>query len=201
MPNPKLRKIPPDSMPPDLAEAHEKSMALRGDATFFEVFANHPDLYRWYTQSFYGDVFRGGQVERRIKELVRLRLSTQHGCRFCNQGNRADALEAGLSQEDVDNVLDDAHFEPRERAALRLADRIAMTNRDGALDASLYAELADEFSDAEILELGFLAGILSGVAKFMFAFDLVEREPHCPFPSAAQSSVAASGSDENSSLR
>ena len=48
-------------------------MALRGDATFFEVFANHPDLYRWYVGSFYGEVFRGGKVAQPYKELLRLR--------------------------------------------------------------------------------------------------------------------------------
>ncbi|MGI9232586.1 MAG: carboxymuconolactone decarboxylase family protein, partial [Woeseiaceae bacterium] len=91
MPNPKLAKLPVHELPDDLQAAHEKSIQLRGDATFFEVFANNPALYRWYTGSFYGDVFRGGSVARRVKELVRLRLSTQHGCRFCNQGNRVDA--------------------------------------------------------------------------------------------------------------
>ena len=181
MPDPLLSRIPVDDMPSDLQAAHAASMSLRNDATFFEVFANHPELYRWYTESFYARVFRGGLVERRIKELIRLRLSTTHGCRFCNQGNRVDALEAGLSQQDVDNISDDAFFEARERAALALADRIALTNRDGVLDEALYEGLREHFSDAEILELGLVMGILSGVAKFMFAFDLVEKEPTCPF--------------------
>ena len=39
------------------------------------------------------------------------------------------------------------------------------------------------FSDAEILELGLVGGILAGVAKFMFAYDLVEKEDACPFHS------------------
>ncbi len=42
--------------------------------------------------------------------------------------------------------------------------------RDGGLD------------DAQILELGMLAGLLTGMAKFLFTFDLVEREAGCPFP-------------------
>ena len=94
-PDPKLNRIAPAEMPDDMASAWARSMDLRGDATFFEVFANHPELYRWYVNQFYGDVFRGGKVAQRYKELLRLRLSTLHGCRFCNQGNRLDALEAG----------------------------------------------------------------------------------------------------------
>jgi hypothetical protein len=32
------------------------------------------------------------------------------------------------------------------------------------------------------MELGMVAGLLTGMAKFMFVFNLVEREPTCPFP-------------------
>ena len=182
MPSPRLRRVPRDELPDDIGQAHDQSMALRGDATFFEVFGNHPDLYRWYTQSFYGEVFRGGLVDRRIKELVRFKLSTVHGCRFCNQGNRQDALDVGLSNADLDAVDDyeNSDLSDAEKAALRLADRMVLTNLAGELDQQLHAELAPHFSDAEILELGLLLGMLSGVAKFLFAFDLVEREASCP---------------------
>ncbi len=159
-------------------------MTLRGDATFFEVFGNHPELYRWYTQSFYGEVFRGGLLDRRIKEIVRLKLSSTHGCRFCNQGNRVDALEAGLAEDDLAEMDDfeNSSLPDREKAALRLAEQLVLTNFEGKLDRVLYEDLKAHFSDAEILELGLVMGILSGVAKFMFAFDLVEREETCPFP-------------------
>ncbi len=171
-------------MPADIRTAYESSMTLRGDATFFEVFSNHPALYRWYTESFYGEVFRGGLVDRRIKELVRLRLSIEHGCRFCNQGNRVDALAAGLTDAEIDAIADyeTAPFSEREKAALRLADELRLTNRHGILDATLYTELREHYSDAEILELGLVLGILSGVARFLFAYDLVEKEENCPFP-------------------
>ena len=51
-PEPALKRIDASDMPEDIASAWEASMALRGDATFFEVFANHPDLYRWYVELF-----------------------------------------------------------------------------------------------------------------------------------------------------
>ncbi len=184
MPKPFLQRIAHDELPADLRSAHDGSMQLRGDATFFEVFGNHPELYRWYTESFYGEVFRGGLVDLRIKELVRLRLSTLHGCRFCNQGNRADAIKAGLSDDEI-NALGDFEsgpFSEREKAALRLADELRLTNYDGVLDGKLYDSLSEHFSDAEILELGLVLGVLAGMAKFLFAFDLVEKEPDCPFP-------------------
>lgn len=184
MPAPFLHRIAHDELPEFMQTAHETSMNLRGDATFFEVFGNHPELYRWYTESFYGQVFRGGIVEQRIKELVRLRLSIQHGCRFCNQGNRVDALAAGLSESEVDALEDyeSGPFSDREKAALRLADEMRLTNPAGVLARSLHDPLSEHFSDAEILELGLVLGVLSGMARFLFAFDLVEKESNCPFP-------------------
>jgi AhpD family alkylhydroperoxidase len=182
MPSPTLARIQRNALPQDMQAAHDHSMDIRGDATFFEVFGNHPELYRWYSDSFYGQVFRGGLVDRRIKELIRLRLSTIHGCRFCNQGNRLDALDAGLTETDINAIADYASstLDPREKAALQLADQMLLTNPDGKLDKRLHAELSQYFSDAEILELGLVLGILSGMAKFLFAYDLVEKENNCP---------------------
>lgn len=183
MPDPLLERLAPEDLPPSLRAAHARSMALRGDGTFFEVFGHHPDLYRWYAERFYGEVFRGGLVARRTKELVRLRLSGLHGCRFCNQGNRHDALDAGIDAASLD-ALDDYErgpFDEAEKAALRLADRLSLTAPKGRLDRALYDALRAHYSDAQILELGLLLGVLSGVAKFLFAFDLVEKETNCRF--------------------
>ncbi len=183
MPQPLLHGLSPAELPEPIGDAWRKSMALRGDATFFEVFGLRPDLYRWYTERFYGEIFHGGRVERRIKELVRLRLSRTHGCKFCNQGNRADALEAGIGEEVLEQLenYETGPFSEREKAALRLADEMVLGNPEGRLCPALYAELSAQFDDGEILELGLLMGILVGMAKFLFTFDLVEKEEQCPF--------------------
>jgi AhpD family alkylhydroperoxidase len=186
-PEPALKRIDASEMPEDIASAWEASMTLRGDATFFEVFANHPDLYRWYVGSFYGEVFRGGKVAQPYKELLRLRLSTLHGCRFCNQGNRQDALGSGLTEEQIDafDNPENGPFTDAERAVLALGEQLALTQPGGTLNPALHRELVKHFSDAEILELGLVGGILAGVAKFMFAYDLVEKEDVCPFHPAS----------------
>jgi alkylhydroperoxidase family enzyme len=75
-----------------------------------------------------------------------------------------------------------AVFDARDRAVLRLADRISMNNQSGSLDAGLHRELREFFDDAEIFELGMVAGILTGMAKFIFVYDLVEKDAHCPIP-------------------
>lgn len=115
---------------------------------------------------------------------TRLRLSTEHGCRFCNQGNQVDARAAGLTEREMDALGDfeSGPFSEKDKAALRLADVMCLTNPDGELQRELYEALREHFSDAEVLELGLVLGVLSGMAKFIFAFDLVEKEANCPFP-------------------
>ena len=114
---------------------------------------------------------------------MRLRLSTLHGCRFCNQGNRLDALAAGLTEEQIDafDDPDTGPFTDAEKAVLALGEQLALTQPEGALNPALHRELSQHFSDAEILELGLVGGILAKVAKFMFAYDLVEKEDSVAF--------------------
>lgn len=184
MPSPLLQRVDPAALSDDLWAAWSRAQKQRGDATFIEVMANHPALYAWYADRFYGELFNEGVVARPFKELLRLRLSQQHGCRFCNLGNRADALAAGFTETQLDAILhaEDPCWGPAERAVLTLAERMALTDPGGALDTPLYDELSACFNDAQVLELGMVAGILAGMAKFLFAYDLVERESRCPFP-------------------
>ena len=64
---------------------------------------------------------------------------------------------------------------------LALGEQLALTQPEGTLNTALHGELAKHFNDAEVLELGLVGGILAGVAKFMFTYDLVEKEDTCPF--------------------
>ena len=186
MPDPLLRRVAPEDMDRRLRAAYQKSRALQeskgGDATFFEVGANAPDMLEWYFGSFYGTVFYGGSVDVRIKELLRYRLSMTHGCAFCNKGNVEAARRAGVTEAQLDAIMDESSdaFSARERAVLRLAAEMALPNMQGRLTEALHGALSAHFDDGQIFELGMIAGVLTGMAKFLFVYDLVEREAHCP---------------------
>lgn len=190
-PEPLLPRVGSAEMPDDIREMFESSMALRGDATFFEVMANSPELLRWYINDFYGGVFRSGRVPQAALEVLRLRLSVQHGCKFCNQGNRLSAQEAGLTDIEIDELFNDdfSNLGSELQAVAELSDQLMLTNQHGALSADLHTKLSAHYSPAQIVELGIIGGMLSGVAKFLFAFDLVERETTCPFPQRDKNSV------------
>lgn len=182
MPQPVLRRVPRDEMDARWQADHEATLALRDDATMLEVGANAPELMAWYKDEFYGRLFYGGRVDTRSKELLRYRLSMTHGCAYCNKGNRSAALKAGVTAEQLQHIMNEAHtcFSEKERAVLRLADQIVMTNMHGSLTPELHQILRPHFDDAQIFELGTVAGILTGMAKFIFVYDLVEKEAHCP---------------------
>lgn len=182
MPNPVLKRINKENMESKIKDDYEIALKIRDDATFMEIAANAPEIYNWYKESFYGKIFYGGRIETRIKELLRLRLSMTHGCAFCNKGNIVNAKESGITDKQISMIMNENEdcFDDREKAVLKLADQIVLTNMNGTLNKKLYNELRPFFNDAEIFELGITAGILTGMAKFLFVYDLVEKEANCP---------------------
>jgi AhpD family alkylhydroperoxidase len=195
MPNPAIPPLARDQMPPRWRAAAETADDIRGEATLLEVLAQAPEHLAWYYDTFYAQIFFGGRVERRVKELLRLRLSTLHGCAFCNRGNLRSAAEAGLTEAQIAAIRTPgaACFDERERAVLRLADEMALQNMAGDLDAGLRAELARRFQPAELVELALVAAVLTGMAKMLFVFDLVSREAECPIAPPSVSRQPASG--------
>ncbi|WP_372618727.1 carboxymuconolactone decarboxylase family protein [Falsiroseomonas sp.] len=182
MPDPRIPPLPRDLMPERWRQVAETAEAVRGESTLIEVLAQAPELLGWYYDGFYAEVFFKGRVERRVKELLRLKLSTLHGCAFCNRGNTRSAEDAGVTPEQIAAIGDTAAqvFDDRERAVLRLAEEMALPNMAGEMTPALAAELRHFFSDAEMVELAMVAAVLTGMAKMLFVFDLVSREATCP---------------------
>lgn len=185
-PKPLLARVSPELLDDAMRAARERALALRGDATFIEVAANAPHMFDWYAR-FYAEVFYGGRVPVRFKELVRLRLSTLHGCAFCNKGNRVDAARAGFSDAQLRSIDDPeaAVWSDDERAILEVASRMSLLQPAAGLDAPLHAKLRRFLDDGQIFELGMTMAVLTGMAKFLFTFDLVEREEYCEFGSGS----------------
>ena len=182
-PNPMLARVHRDDLPPRLAEMWDIAMRDRDEAVLFEVAGNAPEVIEWYYDRFYGEMFHQGRVEVRLKQLARYKLSTMHGCAFCNRGNEKAARAAGISPEQLASVtdVDAAVFNSKERAVLKLCEQMTLSNMDGHLSADLHAEMrASGFEDGDILELGVVTAVLTGMAKMLFVFDIVSREAVCP---------------------
>ncbi|HVS76960.1 MAG TPA: carboxymuconolactone decarboxylase family protein [Steroidobacteraceae bacterium] len=183
-----LSRIPRQQLEPRWQQAWETLNGLTGSATFVEVFAQAPEVLEFVLDSFYARLFFGGKVAQRYKQLARLKLSLLHGCQTCNRQNVPGALAAGFTQEQIDALAagQDGPFTSAERAVIAYAGEVALTNMEGRLSPALHAQLRSHFAEAEILELGAVMAVISGLAKLSFVLDVVDREDYCPFtaPSA-----------------
>jgi AhpD family alkylhydroperoxidase len=184
MPEPRIPPAPRATMPDRWRAVADRADEVRGESTLIEVLANAPELLGWYHDRFYADIFFKGRVERRLKELLRLRLSTLHGCAFCNRGNTRSAEEAGVTPAQIE-ALFAFHpaapcFDDRDRAVMALAGEMALQNMQGEVTPARAAGLARFFTPAEMVELAMVAAVLTGMAKMLFVFDLVSREATCP---------------------
>lgn len=182
MANTPIKRIPRDELDPEWQPAWDMLNGLTGEPTFIEAVANAPELLRFAMVEFYQKIFFGGRVEQKYKQLVRLRLSLAHGCRSCNLQNRVGMREIGYSDAQIAAIEGDRSvFTEAERAVLDFADQMILTNPAGQLGPTLHARLARTFDDAQICELGVVAGFIGGMAKMAFVLDLVEKEATCPF--------------------
>ena len=177
-----------DELPAHMQTAHDRSMELHGDATFVEVLGSAPHMFNWYMDDFYKKVFYGSKIPKRVVELVRLRLANIHGCAMCTRADKIGAKAAGVSDAEIEALptYENGPFSEAEKAALALADVMVLTNPNGMVTPEIYARAKQHFTDGEMVELGMIMAVLCGMAKFIFAYDLVEKEDYCPFVPAKQ---------------
>lgn len=186
-----FKRLDREHMPAQLRPAFDTLDKLTGDATFVEVFAQAPHLLDFIMKQFYATIFFGGQVQPRYKQLARLKLSLLHGCRTCNKQNIPGALEVGLTQAQIDSLVDGRSegFDAADRAVIDYAEQVALTHMEGRMTPELFDRLKSCFSEAQILELGTAMAVICGMAKLSFVLDLVEREPYCPFATATSAAT------------
>ncbi len=73
-------------------------------------------------------------------------------------------------------------FPDHEKAAITVATLFANSTPDGEIDDALMARLKAGYTNGEIMEIAMVCAVLTGMAKLLFMFDLVEREAYCTFP-------------------
>jgi len=183
MPATFIGRVPRESLPQHMQKSWDRANELHGDTTYVETFGNAPEVYDWYNNDYYKKIFYSGRIDDRVMQLVRLRLANVHGCAFCNRGDKIAAREAGVPEEQITSLEDyeNGPFTEKEKAALALADVMVLTNPKGMLTKRIYDRARAHFSDGELMELGVNMAVLCGMAKFLFAYDLVEKEDYCPF--------------------
>jgi len=129
---------------------------------WYLTLAHNPEVAKAYA-AYWDSTHRGGRVEHRVKELMRIAIAQLLGCRFCADQRSLLAVEQGLDEAEAAACAlpDYEHPDPRTRAALRYARALVLESDPDAFDP-VYAELRGAFSNAEVVELGCFAAIAIG---------------------------------------
>jgi uncharacterized peroxidase-related enzyme len=147
--------IAPETASPEVREIYETT--LRGKpGNIQKALAHRPEMLKNFL-SFYGSV--GRSLDRKLYELIYLRISLINGCRYCTQHHVASSKRAGLTSEDWTALKagDYSRFGEKERAALTYIEKLTRTPRE--INQPDFDELKKYFSGPEIVDLHMLAGL------------------------------------------
>jgi AhpD family alkylhydroperoxidase len=127
----------------------------------------------------WNSVLYEGKLPHRLKEMCRIRISVAHKCGYCSTVRSNVARAEGLSEELVNDVLNDGvTLSPREKAALEYAD--LFKSGDDAIDAdAVYDRLREHFSEEEIIELGMLCAQTVGGGRLVRSLSILSWEEAC----------------------
>ena len=140
------------------------------EGRFNGVMAWRPELLDAFFK-FYAQVWTGGVLDIRVKDLARMKIARTVGCRMC-QNTRFKVAEGATTEDDyldIDDV-EAGDYTDAEKAALRYVETFCI----GAAHVTdeMVADLRRHFSEAEIIELSVLVAAMSGFASINVALNI-----------------------------
>jgi 4-carboxymuconolactone decarboxylase len=143
------------------------------------LLAHHPRLGASWL-AFNGVLMEDGKLAPRDRELLVLRTAwlTQSDYEW-SQHTRI-GLECGLTDSEILSIpTDDLGWSERDRALLRAADQLVATYQ---LDDETWSVLAQEFDEAQLLEILFVVGAYACLAMVMNTVRLDAGADSKPLP-------------------
>jgi len=158
---------------PELAELVERCEKLGvPDALFPLILARVPGYAKAILRAMLMS-HESGNVDHRLKEIVRVQLARFAGDRYFSALRSKRAQAAGLDEATVDagsgDYDDDPRFTEAEKLALRYSDQMFLD--PGKVDTAFYDELKKHYTEAQIMELGAFIALHYGMQVFMRTLD------------------------------
>jgi uncharacterized peroxidase-related enzyme len=151
----RISLIAPESASPEVLEIYEKT--LRGKpGNVQKALAHRPEMLKNFLP-FYASV--GRSLDRKLYELIYLRVSLLNGCHYCTQHHIASSKRAGLTAEDWSALRagDYSRYSEKERAALAYVEKLTRTPHE--INDGDFVPLKNNFSDPEIVDIHALAAL------------------------------------------
>ena len=111
-------------------------------------------------------IYHNGVLDFEFKELLRAYIALSGDCTYCS--NQGVAREIRGSQQQLDQLFNyqtSDQYSDREKLAMRYADAI-MWNPESA-DEAMWKELRAEFTEPELVELGYWIGFTFGGQRWL----------------------------------
>src|SRR5271156_4075386 len=118
----RIALIEPENATPEVKEIYEK--ALRGKpGNAQKALAHRPEMLKNFLP-FYASV--GRSLDKKLYELIYLRVSLINGCHYCTQHHVASSKRAGLTPEDWAALRagNYSRYTDKERAALTYVEKL-----------------------------------------------------------------------------
>jgi len=165
--------IEPEQASPEVKEIYEK--VLRGKpGNVQKAFAQRPDMLKNFLP-FYASV--GRSLERKLYELVYIRVSMINGCNYCLQHHLSSGKRVGITPDQwaALKTKDLSSFSPKEQAALTYAEKLTRTPHE--VNDQDFVPLKANFNDAEIVDLHALIALVNFTNRFTDPLGLAVEFP------------------------
>jgi uncharacterized peroxidase-related enzyme len=146
----------------EVQEIYEKTLRGKpGNAQ--KALAHRPEMLKNFL-GFYASV--GRSLDRKLYELIYIRVSLINACHYCTQHHLASSKRAGLTAEDWAALKagDYSRYSEKERAALAYVEKLTRTPHD--VNDVDFVPLKKSFSDAEIVDIHLLTGLANLTNRF-----------------------------------
>ena len=158
----RIALIEPNQASPEVQEIYEKT--LKGKpGNIQKALAHRPDMLKNFL-AFYVSV--GRSLDRKLYELIYIRVSLINQCRYCLQHHLSSSKRAGLTADDWAALKhgDYGRFSEKEQVALRYAEKL--TKAPHEINDADFASLKKHFADSEIVDLDMLAALANLTNRF-----------------------------------
>jgi alkylhydroperoxidase family enzyme len=139
------------------------------------VRAHVPAVF-WSFANSWRDVFHTGVADHAIKELCRLYVSRSVLCEFCGNQRSIKAAKSGVAEEDVRDLINfesSTRYSENQKAALSYAEAITW---DLATDDQFWARLHKNFSEPELVEIGYFIALTMGQQRWLRILDIEHHQ-------------------------
>lgn len=145
----RVKPIEPQDAPPEVKEIYDT--VFKGKpGSFHKLLAHRPGILKAFVP-FFVSVGRG--IERRLYELLYIRVSMINECEYCLQHHLSASKRAGLTPDDWKALRnpESATFSEAEKAALRFAEKL--TREPKSVSDSDFEELKKFFNEGQIVDI------------------------------------------------